>query len=107
MDSRRGTTHYKIDTMEVTGTVVAKGASASKTWSADLHRFEPLGSFATFGMLNASVAVRHPTMTVSGIGTLSLSLWGQIVEALKVVATKAPFGLGAATCFNESVRQGW
>jgi hypothetical protein len=93
------TTGHKIDTM---------GAS---NWSSDLHRLldtvEPLGSFATFGVMNASIPLSQPKVTVSGIGTLGLPLTDLSVEALKVEATKAPFGQGAAMRYNESVRQAW
>jgi 2OG-Fe(II) oxygenase superfamily len=44
---------------------------------------------------------------VSGVGTLDLPLTDQTVEALKTVASKAPFGQGAAMRYNDSVRQAW
>jgi 2OG-Fe(II) oxygenase superfamily len=46
-------------------------------------------------------------VTVSGVGTLGLPLMDVAVEALKAVATKAPFGLGSDTLHDESVRQAW
>jgi 2OG-Fe(II) oxygenase superfamily len=98
---------HKIDTMEATSTAVANGAH----WSSDLHQFldtvEPVGSFATFGVLKASMPLSHPKVTVSGVGTLALPLTDQTVEALKVEAIKAPFGQGAVMRYNESVRQAW
>jgi hypothetical protein len=101
-----------FDTMEAASTtVIANGASASKTWCTDLHQFldtvKPLGSFATFGVLNASMPLSHPIISVTGVGTLGLPLTKQSVEALKAVASKAPFGQGATMQYNESVRQAW
>jgi Subtilase family/2OG-Fe(II) oxygenase superfamily len=82
-----------------------------RSWCTDLHQFldtvEPLGSFATFGVLNASIPLSHPIASVTGVGTLGLPLTKQSVEALKAVASKAPFGQGATMQYNESVRQAW
>jgi predicted 2-oxoglutarate/Fe(II)-dependent dioxygenase YbiX len=101
----------KIDTMEATSKTVANEAPASKNWSADLHRFldtvEPLGSFATFGVLNKSTPMSHPKVTVRGVGTLVFPLTDLSVEAVKVEATRAPFGQGAAMWYNEAVRKSW
>jgi 2OG-Fe(II) oxygenase superfamily len=96
--------------MKTASMAVANGASA-KTWSSDLKQYldtvdRSESHFATFGVLNKSMLL-DPKVTVSGVGTLGLPLTSQALEALKVVATKASFGQGAATLYDESVRQGW
>jgi hypothetical protein len=53
------------------------------------------------------MSLSPPKVSVNGVGTLGLPLTSQALEALKVVATKASFGQGAATLYDESVRQGW
>jgi predicted 2-oxoglutarate/Fe(II)-dependent dioxygenase YbiX len=70
-----------------------------------LNNIEPLGSFASCGTVRC-VPLAFPQVTVSGLdGPLSLPLTD--IEPLKAVATRAPFGRGEATLYDESVRKAW
>jgi predicted 2-oxoglutarate/Fe(II)-dependent dioxygenase YbiX len=70
-----------------------------------LDNIEPLGSFATSGTVRC-VPLAYPQVTVSGLdGPLTLPFTD--IERLKAVATRAPFGRGEATLYDESVRKAW
>ena len=62
------------------------------------------GSFATFGIVDSFV---HPGISVDPIGTVRLPLSEEDAHTLVQVSYKAPFGKGAETVVDESVRKTW
>jgi 2OG-Fe(II) oxygenase superfamily len=71
-----------------------------------LNVIEPLGTFATVGAI-PSLAFPLPMVTVQGVGKLSFPLMEVVVEPLKAVSEKAPFGKGTATVQDDTVRKAW
>jgi 2OG-Fe(II) oxygenase superfamily len=67
---------------------------------------EPLGTFATVGTI-PSLVFPLPMVTVQGVGKLSFPLMEMVVEPLKAVSEKAPFGKGTETVQDDNVRKAW
>ncbi|CAM9926772.1 unnamed protein product, partial [Ectocarpus fasciculatus] len=61
------------------------------------------GTFA-FG---SSLLAPSPKLTVQGLGNISLPLSNEDVGVLRGAAERAPFGHGAETKVDESVRSAW
>ena len=70
-----------------------------------LDDIDPPGSFASFGDIKP--LFQNPKIIVSGFGEVSLPLRPESAELLKGLASKAPFGLGADTLYDDNVRQSW
>ncbi|CAM9834243.1 unnamed protein product [Ectocarpus sp. 4 AP-2014] len=68
-----------------------------------IRNVETPGSFA-FG---SSLLAPSPKLTVQGLGSISLPLSNEDVGALGGAAELAPFGHGAETKVDESVRRAW
>jgi 2OG-Fe(II) oxygenase superfamily len=84
-------------------------SNALTPWScrflAFLNNIDPLGTFATSGTVRCAPSA-YQQVTVKGLGSpLSLPLTD--IEPLKAVATRAPYGRGEATLYDESVRKAW
>ncbi|CAN0403871.1 unnamed protein product [Ectocarpus sp. 8 AP-2014] len=61
------------------------------------------GTFA----FDSSLLAPSPKLTVQGLGSISLPLSREDVGALRGAAERAPFGHGAETKVDESVRRAW
>ncbi|CAN0506994.1 unnamed protein product, partial [Ectocarpus sp. 8 AP-2014] len=68
-----------------------------------IRNVETPGTFA-FG---SSLLAPSPKLTVQGLGSISLPLSNEDVGALRGAAERAPFGHGAETKVDESVRRAW
>jgi 2OG-Fe(II) oxygenase superfamily len=88
-----------------------KALQEEKHWSVQLLNLldsnqQLHGSFATTSCLEPP-PFPHPMISVEGVGTIGFPLMKCAVEPIKAAATKAPFGLGNETLWDDTVRDAW